>query len=66
MNKVVLVGRLTAKPELRYTNSNVAFTRFTLAVNLVNATFEFVYLNSGLAVNLPINATLFIFITSSY
>ena len=33
---------------------------------LVNATFEFVYLNSGLAVNLPTNATLFIFITSSY
>lgn len=33
MNKVALVGRLTAKPELRYTNSNVAFTRFTLAVN---------------------------------
>ena len=33
MNKVVLVGRLTAKPELRYTPSNVAFLRFTVAVN---------------------------------
>ena len=33
MNKVCLIGRLTANPELRYTNSNVAFTRFTLAVN---------------------------------
>jgi len=33
MNKVMLVGRLTAKPELRYTASNVAFTRFTVAVN---------------------------------
>lgn len=33
MNKVCLVGRLTAKPELRYTNSNVAYTRFTVAVN---------------------------------
>lgn len=33
MNKVCLIGRLTAKPELRYTNSNVAFTRFSLAVN---------------------------------
>ena len=33
MNKVVLVGRLTAKPELRYTPSNVAFVRFTVAVN---------------------------------
>ena len=33
MNKVVLVGRLTAKPELRYTPANVAFVRFTVAVN---------------------------------
>lgn len=33
MNKVVLVGRLTAKPELRYTSSNTAFLRFTVAVN---------------------------------
>ena len=33
MNKVVLVGRLTAKPELRYTSSNTAFLRFTIAVN---------------------------------
>ena len=27
MNKVVLVGRLTAKPELRYTPQNTAYTR---------------------------------------
>lgn len=33
MNRVMLIGRLTAKPELRYTNSNVPFARFTLAVN---------------------------------
>ena len=33
MNKVVLLGRLTAKPELRYTQSNTAYTRFTVAVN---------------------------------
>lgn len=33
MNKVMLVGRLTAKPELKYTPSNVAFVRFTVAVN---------------------------------
>ena len=33
MNKVVLVGRLTADPELRYTASNKAYTRFTIAVN---------------------------------
>ena len=33
MNKVMLVGRLTAKPELRYTGSNTAYTRFSIAVN---------------------------------
>ena len=33
MNKVFLIGRLTRDPELRYTGSNIATTRFTLAVN---------------------------------
>ena len=33
MNRVSLVGRLTAKPELRYTGSNLPYTRFTVAVN---------------------------------
>ena len=33
MNRVCLVGRLTAKPELKYTGSNVPYTRFSLAVN---------------------------------
>ena len=33
MNRVMLIGRLTAKPELRYTGSNVPFARFSLAVN---------------------------------
>ena len=33
MNKVCLIGRLTTKPELRYTNSNLPYTRFSLAVN---------------------------------
>ena len=33
MNRVELVGRLTAKPELRYTGSNVPFARFTVAIN---------------------------------
>ncbi len=33
MNQVGLVGRLTAKPELRYTGSNIPYTRFTVAVN---------------------------------
>lgn len=33
MNKVCLIGRLTTKPELRYTNSNLPYTRFSIAVN---------------------------------
>ena len=33
MNKVILLGRLTAKPELRYTQQNTAYTRFSVAVN---------------------------------
>ncbi|MBS7020895.1 MAG: single-stranded DNA-binding protein [Firmicutes bacterium] len=33
MNRVCLVGRLTAKPELRYTASNLPFSRFSIAVN---------------------------------
>lgn len=33
MNRVVLVGRLTKDPELRYTQSGVAVASFTLAVN---------------------------------
>lgn len=33
MNKVFLIGRLTRDPELRYTSSNVAVARFSIAVN---------------------------------
>ncbi len=34
MNKVILIGRLTKDPEIRYTQSNnTAVTTFTLAVN---------------------------------
>ena len=33
MNRVELVGRITRDPELRYTSSNIASVRFTLAVN---------------------------------
>ncbi len=33
MNKVILIGRLTRDPELRYTQSNQAVCTFTLAVD---------------------------------
>lgn len=33
MNRVALIGRLTSKPELKYTPSNIATTKFTVAVN---------------------------------
>jgi single-strand DNA-binding protein len=33
MNRVILVGRLTKDPELKYTPSGAAVTTFTLAVN---------------------------------
>ena len=33
INRTVLVGRITKDPELRYTSGNIAFARFTLAVN---------------------------------
>ena len=33
MNSVNLIGRLTAKPVLKYTNSNKAVARFTLAIS---------------------------------
>ncbi len=32
MNRVSLVGRLTTKPELRHTSSDVAYTKFSVAV----------------------------------
>lgn len=33
MNKVVLIGRLTRDPELRYTSSNIPSATFSVAVN---------------------------------
>lgn len=33
MNKVIIMGRLTATPELRHTQSGIAFLRFTVATN---------------------------------
>ena len=29
----MLIGRLVSRPELRYTNSNIPFTKFSIAVN---------------------------------
>ncbi len=33
MNKIILIGRLTKDPELKYSTSGQAVTRFTLAVD---------------------------------
>jgi single-strand DNA-binding protein len=33
MNKVILIGRLTRDPEIRYLTNGVAVTNFTIAVN---------------------------------
>lgn len=33
MNKAILCGRMTNKPELRYTGTNTPYCRFTLAVD---------------------------------
>lgn len=33
MNKVILIGRLTADPELRQTQNGTSFCKFTVAVN---------------------------------
>ncbi len=33
LNRVILIGRLTKDPELRYTPAGVAVTQFTLAVD---------------------------------
>ncbi|AVX21622.1 single stranded DNA-binding protein (ssb) [Carboxydocella sporoproducens DSM 16521] len=33
LNRIILIGRLTRDPELRYTNTGKAVARFTLAVD---------------------------------
>ncbi|NLJ80419.1 MAG: single-stranded DNA-binding protein [Firmicutes bacterium] len=33
LNKIILIGRLVADPQLRYTQTGIAVTNFTLAVN---------------------------------
>lgn len=35
MNKVMLTGRMTADPELKYTQSNIPVTQFNLAVERI-------------------------------
>lgn len=42
LNKVILIGRLTRSPEMRYVNDGVAVARFTLAVdrNYTNSSGE--------------------------
>jgi len=37
LNRVILIGRLTKEPELRYTPSGAAVASFTLAVNRTRA-----------------------------
>jgi len=37
LNRVILIGRLTQDPELRYTNSGTAVASFTLAVDRARA-----------------------------
>lgn len=36
MNKSIIIGHLTRDPELRYTQSGMAFVRFFVAVNRMN------------------------------
>ena len=33
LNRTILVGRITKNPELKYTQSNIAYCKFTVAVN---------------------------------
>lgn len=42
MNKVILIGRLTKKPELRYAGANLPVATFTLAVNRAKEGADFI------------------------
>lgn len=33
MNKVILIGRLTRKPDVKYSNSNICVARYTIAID---------------------------------
>lgn len=41
MNKVLLIGRLTADPSVRYTQEGMAIARFTLAVDRIKEGTDF-------------------------
>ena len=45
MNKIILIGRLTRDPELRFTNSGTAVCSFTLAVDRRNKEKETDFIN---------------------
>ena len=40
LNRVILIGRLTKDPELRYTPNGIAVTNFTLAVDATSKTLK--------------------------
>lgn len=42
MNRVELIGRLTSKPELRFTSTNKAVTKFSVAINRLNDGVDFI------------------------
>lgn len=42
LNKVLLIGRLTSQPELKYTESEKAYTRICVAVNRYNEGTDFI------------------------
>ena len=42
MNRITIVGNLTAKPELRYTKSNTATCNFTVAVPRIKDGTDFI------------------------
>lgn len=41
MNKVILMGRLTKEPEIRYSNDNKAVAKYTLAVDRIKEGTDF-------------------------
>lgn len=46
MNQVILIGRITADPEVRYTNNQNAFCHFTLAVDRTKDITDFIRCNA--------------------